>query len=293
MIKDDIVALLPDLRAFSRFLCREREAADDLVQNTILSALDKQAQFAPGTNLTYNSDPTKPGQLTVALNGGIGRNVNYLVDGGDNMDDTIGGALQNFNLESVQEFNIQTQQYKAEYGRSTGGVLTVVTKTGTNQFSGSAYGFYRNESLNSETETEKTSGVGKQPYERKQYGASIGGPIVKDKAHFFATWEKTQRDTSYTVATGGTLPTFDGQSIPVPFTDELGTAKVSYDISAKQYLQVRYGYQKNSDKYGASPLTAPSAKLAATGIILSTAGWTAIVVAVLTSRPPCATTTTP
>src|SRR5215470_20204471 len=51
MIKDDIVALLPDLRAFSRFLCREREAADDLVQNTILSALDKQEQFEPGTNL--------------------------------------------------------------------------------------------------------------------------------------------------------------------------------------------------------------------------------------------------
>jgi RNA polymerase sigma-70 factor (ECF subfamily) len=51
MIKNDIVGLLPDLRAFSRFLCREREAADDLVQNTILAALDKQAQFAPGTNL--------------------------------------------------------------------------------------------------------------------------------------------------------------------------------------------------------------------------------------------------
>jgi RNA polymerase sigma-70 factor (ECF subfamily) len=51
MVKDDIVALLPDLRAFARFMCREREAADDLVQNTILAALDKQAQFEPGTNL--------------------------------------------------------------------------------------------------------------------------------------------------------------------------------------------------------------------------------------------------
>ena len=86
--------------------------------------------------LGYNSDPTKPGQLTIALNGGSGRNVNYLVDGGDNTDDTIGGALQNFNLEAVQEFKIQTQQYKAEYGRTTGGVLTVVTKTGTNHFAG-------------------------------------------------------------------------------------------------------------------------------------------------------------
>ena len=51
MVKDDIVALLPDLRAFARFMCRERESADDLVQNTVLAALDKQAQFAPGTNL--------------------------------------------------------------------------------------------------------------------------------------------------------------------------------------------------------------------------------------------------
>ncbi|HVR37905.1 MAG TPA: carboxypeptidase-like regulatory domain-containing protein, partial [Thermoanaerobaculia bacterium] len=81
--------------------------------------------LAPGTSLAYNADPTKPGQLTIALNGGIGRNVNYLVDGGDNTDDTIGGALQNFNLEAVQEFTIQTQSYKAEYGRSSGGVLTV------------------------------------------------------------------------------------------------------------------------------------------------------------------------
>jgi hypothetical protein len=88
--------------------------------------------LAPGTTLSVNSDPTKPGQLTIALNGGSGRNVNFLVDGGDNTDDTIGGALQNFNIDAVQEFTIQTQQYKAEYGRTTGGVLTVVTKTGTN-----------------------------------------------------------------------------------------------------------------------------------------------------------------
>ncbi|HEX2465404.1 MAG TPA: carboxypeptidase-like regulatory domain-containing protein, partial [Thermoanaerobaculia bacterium] len=69
------------------------------------------AVLAPGTGLSYNSDPTKPGQLTVLLNGGNGRNLNFTVDGGDNTDDTIGGALQNFNLDAVQEFNIQTSQY--------------------------------------------------------------------------------------------------------------------------------------------------------------------------------------
>src|SRR4029077_9261295 len=81
----------------------------------------------------------------------------------------------------------------------------------------------------------------------------------QDKLHFFGTWEKTDRKTSYTIATQGVLPALDGQSVPIPFTDELGTAKLSYDISAKQYLQVRYGYQKNSDKYGASSVAAPSA----------------------------------
>ena len=216
------------------------------------------AVLAPGTGLNYNSDPTKPGQLTVALNGGIGRNVNFLIDGGDNTDDTIGGALQNFNLESVQEFNIQTQQYKAEYGRSTGGVLTVVTKTGTNNFAGSAWGFFRDDSLNSETEAELNAGSGKQPYERKQYGLAFGGPIVKDRAHFFATYEKTDRETSYTVDTGGIFPEFDGVATPLPFKDELLTAKATSNLSPKQYLQVRYGYQKNSDKYGASALATPN-----------------------------------
>jgi hypothetical protein len=216
------------------------------------------ASLAPGTSLSVNADPTKPGQLTVALNGGSGRNVNYIIDGGDNTDDTIGGALQNFNLEAVEEFKIQTMQYKAEFGRSTGGVLTVVTKSGTNDLKGSVYGFFRDDSLNEETRTEKDAGIDAQPYEREQYGASIGGPIVRDVAHFFATYENTDRATNYTVDSGGIFPSLDGQSFATPFEDELATAKATWNINAKQLLQVRYGYQKNSDKYGAAPNYMPS-----------------------------------
>ena len=131
--------------------------------------------LAPGTTLSVNGDPTKPGQLTIALNGGSGRNVNFLIDGGDNTDDTIGGALQNFNIEAVQEFKIQTMAYKAEYGRSSGGVLSVVTKSGTNTLEGSLYEFYRDKQYNSETFAEKAQGIGKQPYHRHQYGFSVGG----------------------------------------------------------------------------------------------------------------------
>ena len=213
--------------------------------------------LAPGTSLDYNSDPTKPGQLTIALNGGIGRNVNYVVDGGDNTDDTIGGALQNYSVENVQEFKIQTQQYKAEFGRSTGGVLTVVTKTGTNQFHGSGFGFFRDDSLNAITESEKLAGVDKQPYRRWQYGASLGGPIVKDRVHFFGSYEKTKRDNNYTVDTGGLVPSEDGQTIPIPFDDELVGGKVTANLTGRQFLQVRFGYQKNTDKYGASPQATP------------------------------------
>ncbi|HMC21720.1 MAG TPA: TonB-dependent receptor [Thermoanaerobaculia bacterium] len=215
--------------------------------------------LAPGTTLSVNADPTKPGQMTIALNGGSGRNVNFVIDGGDNTDDTIGGALQNFNIEAVQEFNIQTQQYKAEFGRTTGGVLTVVTKTGTNNFEGSAYEFYRDKSLNEESHSEKVGGGGKSPYRRNQYGASLGGPIIKDRAHFFVTGERTERATNYIVQTKGIYPDFDGKAIPTPFKDNLLTAKASADITAKQFLQVRYGMQRNSDKYGASPVILPSA----------------------------------
>ena len=212
------------------------------------------AVLAPGTQLAYNSDPTKPGQLTIALNGGIGRNVNFTVDGGDNTDDTIGGALQNFNLEAVEEFKIQTMQYKAEYGRSSGGVLSVVTKTGTNDLSVSAWDFERSDSWNAKTESERQSPSGeKQPYDRQQYGATVGGPIVRDKAHFFATYEKTDRETSYVQDTGGVLPG-DGNAVALPFSDELITAKATWNLSAAQYVQVRYGYQENADKYGASSL---------------------------------------
>jgi outer membrane receptor for ferrienterochelin and colicin len=215
--------------------------------------------LAPGTNLMTNTDPTKPDQLVIAVNGGTGRNMNYLIDGGDNSDDTIGGALQNFNLEAVQEFKVQTQQYKAEYGRSTGGVLTVVTKGGTNDWSGSAYEYARRKGLNERTETEKLNGDPKSDYKRDQYGFAFGGPIVKDKAHFFATWEHTKKDTAYVVNTSGAVPEFDGQSFPIPLKNDLITAKSTVDLTAKQFLQVRYGYQKVTEKYGQSPGVTPRA----------------------------------
>ena len=91
------------------------------------------AATIPGVGLGFHTDPTKSTQYSPQINGGNGRNVNYQIDGGDNNDDTVGGLLQLFPLEAIQEFNFQTQRFKAEYGRSNGGVLNVVTKSGTEQ----------------------------------------------------------------------------------------------------------------------------------------------------------------
>src|SRR3984893_8784944 len=149
-------------------------------------------------------------------------------------------------------------EYKAEFGRSTGGVLSVVTKSGTNRFTGSGYGFFRNDSLDSRTQNEIDNNVPKQPLDRKQYGGALGGAVIQDKLHFFVTYEKTDRTTSYIVDKGFPIASIAGQAVPTPFSDQLFSGKLSYDISPKQYLQVRYGYQKNTDVYGASPIAAPS-----------------------------------
>ena len=95
------------------------------------------AATIPGVGLGFHTDPTKSTQFSPQIAGGNGRNVNYQIDGGDNNDDTVGGLLQLFPLEAIQEFNFVTPRYKAEYGRSNGGVMNIVTKSGTNDLRGS------------------------------------------------------------------------------------------------------------------------------------------------------------
>ncbi len=95
------------------------------------------AATVPGVGLGFHCDPTKSTQYAPQIGGGNGRNLNYQIDGGDNNDDTVGGLLQLFPLEAIQEFNILTSRYKAEYGRSNGGVMNIVTKSGTNSLRGS------------------------------------------------------------------------------------------------------------------------------------------------------------
>jgi outer membrane receptor protein involved in Fe transport len=215
------------------------------------------AATVPGVGLGFHSDPTKSTQYAPQINGGAGRNVNYQIDGGDNNDDTVGGILQQFPLEAVEQFNFQTQRFKAEYGRSNGGVLNVVTKSGTNLWSGSGFEYFRDKKMNALTENEFLLGVAqkvepqKQDYRRNQFGGSFGGPIAKDKAHFFVAIERTQQDTLQVVNTQGLFPGKDGV-FAVPYRENLGTGKMTANLSANQYLSVRYGKNNNTQPYNAA-----------------------------------------
>jgi hypothetical protein len=209
------------------------------------------AATVPGVGLGFHSDISKSAQYAPQISGGNGRNVNYLVDGGDNTDDTVGGLLQQYPLESIREFNVLTQRFDAEYGRSDGGVLNVVTKSGTNVVHGSGFTLFRDDALNAETTSERLTKIGKQPYRRYQYGGSLGGPIVLDHVHYFAAFERTQQDTKQAVDTLGLFPDQDGV-FAVPYRQNLFDTKVTLTPGARHYLSVRYAYDSDSQPSGAT-----------------------------------------
>src|SRR5438477_104780 len=144
------------------------------------------AYLAPGARPVDSYDPTKNRIAVFGINGSSGRNVNVTVNGIDNKDNTVGGPVMQLPLGAVEEFNISTQRFSAANGRSEGAAINVITKSGTNQFHGSAYGFFRNEAFNTKNALEGE----KAPYGRQQVGGSIGGPVKKDKTFLFFALEK-------------------------------------------------------------------------------------------------------
>jgi hypothetical protein len=214
------------------------------------------AATVPGVGLGFHSDQTKSTQYAPQISGGNGRNVNYVVDGGDNNDDTVGGLLQQFPLEAIQEFNVLTQRFDAEHGRG-GAVLNVVTKSGTNRLRGSWFTLLRDAGLNARTFSEQINELEKQDYRRYQFGGSVGGPIVENRAHFFAAYERTQQDTKQVVNTLGLFSSEDG-IYDIASRENLFSAKVTASPAPAHYLAFRYARDTNSQPAGAGLRAAPS-----------------------------------
>jgi len=148
-----------------------------------LLQLQPGVQSQLGNDLFYGSD--KPGVVTV--NGGRGRSNNYSVNGGDGNDLFANLPAVQPSPDSIEEFRVITNSFDAEYGRNSGSVVNVVTKSGTNQFHGSAFQFFRNTVLDARPYTFTPSN--KPDFQQNQFGGTLGGPIKKDKTFFFASYE--------------------------------------------------------------------------------------------------------
>ncbi len=142
------------------------------------------------------------GSDSVSVNGQDARNNNYLVDGANNNDDVIGqraGTQARTPIESIQEFQVLTSQYDAEFGRSTGAVINAVTKQGGNAFHGSAFYFLQDAKYTQEDFFVRQNNLNKPDTRFQQLGFTLGGPVIRDKAHFYASVERVLNDRASTI----------------------------------------------------------------------------------------------
>jgi hypothetical protein len=235
-----------------------------LVENMPLNGRKFQdlSLLVPGTRSSNYYDPTKTEVGGISYGGLTGRSVVINVDGGDNNDGVVRGLLQQFSNDAIQEYKVTTQRYSAEFGRSVGGVVNVITKSGTNEFRGSGFVFARNEDFNATTFFEEEAGIEKQPFAQQQFGGSIGGPIKRDLAHFFAAYERNRRDDFATVFTNGVLAGEEGPQ-EKPFRNHLFSAKADFQLSDGNTMIVRYALEdqkRDHDFIGGNTLRSAGAK---------------------------------
>jgi len=193
------------------------------------------AMLTPGTSQDNIRGQFYRGNVNVGA-GGREYSNGFVVDGVNNTWAEMGEPRQNFAMDAIQEFKVSTSTYKAEYGLATGGLVSVVTKSGSNQVHGSGLLFLRDASITAKEFFQTT----KPDYRRYQYGGTIGGPIVQDKTHFFFAYEGTQEKQFLTVNAKGLWPQYEG-TFASEQTRWTYNTKIDHQIGSGQSLFFRYG----------------------------------------------------
>ena len=217
------------------------------------------AYLAPGVKAADSYDPTKNRYAILSVNGAGGRNVNVTVNGIDNKDNTVGGPVMQLPLEGVQEFQISTQRFSAENGRSEGAAINMITKQGSNDYHGSVFGYFRDTNLDTDEKIPDGTGgfTNAHPnYSRQQFGGSAGGPFKKNKLFAFFAIEREREDqglaetgTSYNellLAKNAGLAAQPAAVIPRPFYEWRYNGRLDWTINDRHSAYVSYTSQDNS-----------------------------------------------
>jgi len=211
------------------------------------------AYLAPGVKAANSYDPTKNRYAILSVNGAGGRNVNVTVNGVDNKDNTVGGPVMQLPLEAVQEFAISTQRFSAANGRSEGAAINMITKSGSNNYHGSLFGFFRDQTFNADQHPQPIQ-TGNPPYTRQQFGGSAGGPFVKDKLFGFFAYERQREHTSLQefgdtfneLTLAKPLGAQPVAVVPTPFFETRYNGRADYIINAKNTAYISYNSQANN-----------------------------------------------
>ena len=211
------------------------------------------ALLTPGNSPAPNFDPTKTNTLVISSAGQLGRGGSVTVDGADNNDDVVGGAVQNISQDAVREFQIATNRFDARLGRSASSVINVVTKSGTNEFHGSLFAYLRDDKLQGLPATFDRTGTTNAatdgpPFDRQQYSATLGGPIKKDVAFFFGSVEFRNQDGATLVGTRDTAArTIRRGFADAPLDDLLSTERLDWRLNDRDWLTFRYSLQREEN----------------------------------------------
>jgi len=221
------------------------------------------AYFAPGTEPVEPSDPTKARITAVSTGGSSGLNNEISVDGADNSDDYIGGFLQNFSPDAIQEFAFRTALADADTGRTTAGSVVITTRSGTNEWHGEGSVYERAAALNARFPIDNPAPDPKQPFSRQNYVGTLGGPVARDKLWMFTSFEYVHENASIAyspasseqfqalsqLASMGLIPDVSPfhapGSVPVPFRDYLGTFRLDWAPSERS----RWFFRGAEDSY--------------------------------------------
>jgi hypothetical protein len=205
------------------------------------------ALLIPGNTPAPNFDPTKTSSVIISSAGQLGRGGNITIDGTDNNDDAVGGPLINISQDAVQEFQIATNRFSADLGRSASSVINVVTKAGSNDLHGSFSFFERDRRLQGLPATFDRSNQ-EPPFDRQQYSATLGGPIKKDRAWWFGAFEYRNQDGAVLVGERDVAARRIRRGFALaPHNDLLGLARGDWKPSDRDNILFRYAIERLDD----------------------------------------------